>query len=941
MELTVLVSRGILASGIRQTMEDFVLFGLVRDLVWIDADTFPGLNASVTSMGIDDGSAFVVRESLQEAFQRFHPDRITYGCINVVDELEGAIESETFGRWLNPIFDAGLNDDIARINLMIARVSGLIEDPLPVIDDTVNLMLAPEDSLGPNANARTYDEESRSEDFTLHCAAGIASVFGLWNGIDGNPSREFPPSRDGSFSLVRSYYRRIDGQAVQQKLKVGVLDTTNNPLPVSEQDGNFVYGGYAQNKTEFTKSAMAEFMNIHGATLRGQRYNPKAESTEKISAGKAIGTFIKTFGNNLISHPGRVISSLTAEGKRNVELKIQETLYGMSGSRVQVGNGTRIRSQEARERPPQEIARGDDQLARELRDLWRTYVNMSLSMVDGKPRSIEPLAKPALPIAVEDPNSTRGVRVARSANDVIPGPGCYFGRELPNHLLNAINMSLVAPYDVKGVLRFQEALGNEAINRNRDIPRIENDFHTWSQQHSDSFANLVGQAIIDTRENLSRELSDRRRRLGELRARPRNEMKQSKFAALMQWTGWVTVLSFVFFLASWLVAKLIFGNESILFQPLWLVALNIASAETLALFFGSWILLWLIFFSLQIASITLEHIRLLNLRDQYRSDLEAAQKNVESCEKALRRCDIAYNQFLSISGIVGSVLQYPFGKVSYDAVATVSPSTKLPDSVLLAEARPRDETVDELAQRYRRDIYRIGWLDDYFHVAEKKAVADIDEEEGRVDNDFNIDSLFSQLGDASNSMLDLVARRMSDPDFYGTDRSKRLWERISGSLERDEGKQELLRPLATASGQILRDDRLIDFIAVQKDGRFSGSFISDAGHVANFQKVSDARIVSGISPIDCLGSSRVLVQISDPGGRDYLVDRDSCLLNNRQPENLVDHEFDDSPSGSGNQNRLGDTSADSSFVTRSTRSRGLDGSFDGIDYQDDDLTKDL
>ena len=85
MELTVLVSRGILASGIRQTMEDFVLFGLVRDLVWIDADTFPGLNASVTSMGIDDGSAFVVRESLQEAFQRFHPERITYGCINVVD----------------------------------------------------------------------------------------------------------------------------------------------------------------------------------------------------------------------------------------------------------------------------------------------------------------------------------------------------------------------------------------------------------------------------------------------------------------------------------------------------------------------------------------------------------------------------------------------------------------------------------------------------------------------------------------------------------------------------------------------------------------------------------------------------------------------------------------------------------------------------------------
>ena len=939
MELTVLVSRGVLASGIRQTMEDFVLFGLVRDLVWIDADTFSGQSTLVTSMGIDDGSAFVTRESLQEALQRFHPERISYGCINVVDESDGLIESDTFGRLLEPFFDADLHEGIARTNLMIGRVGGPIADPLPVIDDTVNLMFAPEDSLGPKTSARTYDARSRTEDFTLHCAAGVASVFGIWHGVEGNPAREFPLSRDGNFHLVRSYYRRIDGQDVQQQLKVGVLDTNTNPLPVSQQDGNIVYGSYTHNKTEFTKKATAEFMHIHGGKLRGQRFSPKAEGTERVSAGKAIGTFVKTFATNFVSHPGRVISTLTAEGKRSAELKLQEALYGMSGSRVQVGDGARSRVTGAQGNKPQTSAKRDDQLARELRDLWRTYVNMSLSMVDGEPRSIADPSKPSLPEVVGDPNSAKNVRVARSANDVVPGPGCHFGRDLPNHLLNAINLSSVAPYDAKGAERFQQSLGDRTISRHREIPQIINDFQTWNQEHSDSFANLVGQAIIGTRQNLERELADLRRRLEELQARQRSEMKRSKFAALMQWSGWVAILSLVFFLISWLVANQIFGDDNVLLQPQWLVALNIASGTTLALFFGIWILLWLIFFSLQIASITVEQIRLLNLRDQYLSELEAARKNVESCEEALRRCDIAYKQFLSVSDIVGSVLQYPFGTVRYDAVATVSPATRLPDSVLLAEARPDKAIVEEVAQRYRRDIYHTGWLDGYFRIAEQKAVADIDEEEGRIDNDFNIDSLFSQLGRGSNSMLDLVARRMSDPDFFGTDRSKDLWKRISDKLERDESKKQLLRPLATAGGQILGEDRLIDFVTSKNDGRFNGSFITAAGDVANFQQVSDAYIASGTSPIDCLGSSRILVQISRSGRRDCLVAQEMNQSND--VGNDSEFIFDDSSFDSMDSNSSNDSVAGVPFLTEPQHTQGHKGSPSDLDFLDDVFTNDL
>ncbi|MBI8989502.1 hypothetical protein [Corynebacterium meridianum] len=935
MELTVLISRGTFANGVRQTLEDFALLGLVKDIVWIDIDTFEDQHSTVTSMGVDE-TPFLERETLQHALQRFHPDKISFGCVNVVDEEDGTVNRRMFRRMTDPFFNAGLDEGITRTNLMITRVGGRTGDDLPVFEDCVNLLLAPEDSLGPNNNAVTFDVDSPSEDFMLYCAAGVTSVFGVWCGIEGNPTHGFPHSRDGNFHLVRSYYRRIDAQAVQQQLKFGILDTETNPRPVSTVGGRLVYGDYAPDKEKFTRNATDEFMHHYRDQLRGPRFNPKVEDTQRITIGKAIGTFMKTFAVNFISHSGRVFSTLTEEGKRSAELKLQEKLYGMTGSRVQVGGDPRGPGTVSRGSGPRAGAVRDEELARELRGMWRTYVNMSLTMIDGKPRSIGQDPRPRLPVAVQVPSAPDEARVARSANDVVPGPGCHFGRDLPHHLLNRINMSSVAPYDIAGAERFQKSLGDPTIGQSRNIPKIINSFHTWRDEHADSFANLVGRSILETGTDLRREHAERERRLAELRARRRTDVEHSKFASTMRWLGWVTILSLIGFLLTWWGGNQIFGGDDTQFEPLWITALNSASGSTLSWYFGGWFVLWLLFFSLQIAALTGEQIRLLNRRDQYLSDLRAAEKNLEACELGLRRCEVAYNQFLAVSDMVGSVVQYPFGTVRAAAVDTVCPATQLPDSVLLAEARPDESVIQDVAQRYRVGIYQTGWLDECFQKAEQRVVAEIDEREGRIDNDVNTDALLAQPGRGSGSLLDVVSRRMSDPSFFGVDRSHGRWERISTALQTDSRRQQLLRPLATTDGKVLGEDRLVDFPAVKDSGRFNGTFITHQGRVANFHGVASGTIVSGTSPLDCLGSSQVLVQLSGSGNRSFLVLRETG--EQEEPgRGLTEMDF-----GPDFSARPGDAGfGPGSFPTVDPASSGPHGPEDEFSFLDSDLTKDL
>src|SRR5699024_10556475 len=127
------------------------------------------------------------------------------------------------------------------------------------------------------------------------------------------------------------------------------------------------------------------------------------------------------------------------------------------------------------------------------------------------------------------------------------------------------------------------------------------------------------------------------------------------------------------------------------------------------------------------------------------------------------------------------------------------PTNTMPDSVVFAEANPDDVVVDELAQRFRRDHYRAGWLDTYDLGAVNEAAA---EYSARTGSTTYSNQVFGTGGSGTGGALVRFADYVSSPDFRSRDRSRGEWAEITrhlgGYARRDDAG--VLSPLMTYRG---------------------------------------------------------------------------------------------------------------------------------------------
>lgn len=145
--LTVFLGRGLTAEGIRQTLEDFAETGLVRNLVWIDADSFHESSSEVTHLATNqDGLPELQRRPFNELVSRSRTTKLHIGVINVIDGSEGMLHAEELNPLVGIIDSVCSHHQIHRSNVMIGAVAAPLDEELPILRGYVNLMLAPEDS---------------------------------------------------------------------------------------------------------------------------------------------------------------------------------------------------------------------------------------------------------------------------------------------------------------------------------------------------------------------------------------------------------------------------------------------------------------------------------------------------------------------------------------------------------------------------------------------------------------------------------------------------------------------------------------------------------------------------------------------------------------------------------------------------------------------------
>ncbi|RSZ65133.1 hypothetical protein EAH68_03050 [Corynebacterium hylobatis] len=865
--LTVFLGRGGLSHGIRQTLEDFTATGLVRDLAWVDADSFRSSSSEVTYLRLsEEGSPEITREPFNALVARSRITRLHLGVINVVGFGGGEIRSAELMALTDAIDSILTGRSIQRTNLIISAVGAPLETDLPVLKGFTNLFLAPEDSPGPESATVPFHFDHLDNRFTLHCVAGIASLFGLWEGSTHAPVARLDPASGVSFRLVRAYYRRIDGQDVQARLKARIFDTELNPLPRLNRPGQEVSAQYTENPRAFAETAAEDLLSEFNQRIEGKPTHALAQQTRRTTSGRALGEFLRIWGKRMVTTPARFFRDLRGEARTFVDDTVQVGLYG-EDSRIRVGGGGDAEPDPADDSGTRQARRENLQVeaTRELGPLWSSYANTALTMLDASPRFITENAGQSSYPRVMQEHPERPVWVARSAADVIPGPDANFGHDLPVEVKSTIGGGDIAPYDIAGIAAYERSLASQRHGRQRGVGRVIGDFKQWQEENSGSFACHVGRGLVERRGQLHQRKEQLTGQIADLEDRQARAAGTGALAGVLRWLGWVFMGSVMIFALIWGFGHL---RPTLLDAPRagWVDTLNAAPTDIKVWMFSIWVGLWLLFWILQVAVETRDEMRFLNRRRDIVNKLDAARANLEVTRKALVRIDVGYRQFLSTSRMIGALINEPFGYIRHPRVESTIPVNTMPESVVFAEADPASGEVERLANTFRREIYREGWLGDYVMGGLAEAARNFEE---RTNGKFAVNDVFSTSGEGTGGQLARLAGAVTATGFRTRDRSKDVWRRVTADLRQDTERDDtgILSPQ-----QVYRDGRretapsrlpLDEAVAL---GSFNGEIATERGRVDGILEV-DPRYCThdrNINTFDAIGVSEVLVQIGQP-----------------------------------------------------------------------------
>lgn len=177
--------------------------------------------------------------------------------------------------------------------------------------------------------------------------------------------------------------------------------------------------------------------------------------------------------------------------------------------------------------------------------------------------------------------------------------------------------------------------------------------------------------------------------------------------------------------------------------------------------------------------------------------------------------------------------------------------------------------MDALADNFRRDLYREGWLDDHVKGGLNEALQLID---ARANGRTSIDEVYRTSGRGAGGALARLAEAVTDESFRERDRAKDKWRSITRQL-RDVSQRndaEILSPL-----QIYRDGRRETASArmpldeVRTVGTFNGEIATEQGRVEGVLDLDPVYCTYDrhSNTFDAIGVSEVLVQIGGPASQ--------------------------------------------------------------------------
>lgn len=819
---------GPVADQIRRTLTDLAVLGLTDSFSWIDPYLDP---AGPTVRHISaEGSR---NTGLDRILRSVHGSPLLI-ALDIEDDRCDGLDLRQTDRWISRMVSRLSTGSLPhQVRVLVPRLPRNRRPPRPDLSWTVTVAVAPEDSEAPDA---PLSPVLRTGDPTATAAATapvLCGLTGLWAGSDAcalfdDTGALMSTGDQFSVRMVRAYHRTVDASEVEDRLRRAATDIRDQlPQPVTREGRQFDHLG----ENDSTPQQMAyRLLGKYRDSLATPMVPETVPSRSHRSWFRVVTNFLRTYVVHGIGSPGRWFATARNSVRGAMDRNVQKSLYGedspvrvISDPTVTGGRGgtlgiiSEATTRHRLDRQQRGIRIGEEP---QLNDMWTSYRDVALTLVDGARRQEGVLDVPA------DAYGNRKI-VLQGWQSVPDVDGSFHGFDplLNQQLRMAPEDTDIPPFDPQKAADYETGLSAVAgQTRNRDIRSLRRSFDEWKATVSRSFAwstaEGLQQMITESRGNVRTQTARLDRNLAALKA-AEDWDSEARLRAYRWKTRFIgalwAVLTVIMVLA--VVIRLKEDWQTSFFTGLdwpWAAAWEILGTVVLLGFHMS-------VFAAVRRGLEKHTQDMTLLKQNARTAAGNVDLAVDNCDRQVR----AYRQLLSWSTLLGRAISRPLGRDSTTPSVLAVPTAGLPLSTGIGRAAVPEEDFRPLVNAVRTRIFQVNWAGE----ALDRLLADAAASREHLENDHiqSLSYLTEQAGDGSGTPLDRLARWSVGPEMEDRDHTRRNWSEVIASTDftRDPARRISTVEFSVDGHPVtVSTDRFLSTLTGENPA--SGSFLQDA-----------------------------------------------------------------------------------------------------------------
>ncbi|SQG63571.1 Uncharacterised protein [Corynebacterium renale] len=837
----IFLGAGAIADEVRATLTNYASINATVPFAWADLSTVdPDFTVRLISPSDRDPVETV---SLDDLLRKVSLSLGHSGVLMMVldplgdPEVPGsdALNEENLLAWTEAIDRRLTNTPPKRARLLLPRQPLSNVKPVRLMAYS-NFALAAEDSDTPLSSVAPIMASDDPTAVARVAAPSLLSMCGLWKQsttclLYDDQGNLITTGSETDFRLVRTYHRAVDAMEVEEELLLNACDVSGAlPLPRTADNKQTVV---LPNPDHTTEDISRKILEKNEASLLTPLVHEKSPETTQTDAMAALKAFLSEFFRAVIGKPSDWRASVSSSFNQRMAESVQNLLYGTnSGVEVTFGgeSGDANASLDARSEHAQHAldqirqvhASANEKYTVEppnaLSDLWGDYRDMAHTLVDGTERieNMRPQDNQFNPAIVPQgwlsvPDATKSFNGAHPA------------------LEDAVGLSaedaVILPFDSVGANAYSRDLDFVA-GRNPSVQQLRQDFRTWREEQSRSFAWRFGEKLNGYWERATKNQEYAQRRYQEITqelqsfegrdyAAENKRLSRTLRIFSLIWLLVILVLSYSWAAHTKPEIKL-FDAQPTIDWRWWLLSVVLTTVVVL--------LIQMLVFANARKGIEQARKRLQVLTENQR----IMWNNYVSASRDAVQLSNAYHQFLAWSTLLGRAIAFPLGKPASRDLTRIIADEGLPRNTQMGKAVLEESSRERVIGVLRSAIYGRDWARETFDTMLE------DVEQVLMDSGTNVvinaNDLLGQQGLGSRSALDraaTVARGEALDDF---DSSISYWMEALRNPDAEALLRNNLNNVEVAGKTIPRTEFFDSLVNVDvAAGRFSTGSLSAVG----------------------------------------------------------------------------------------------------------------